>query len=413
MVIHSPKQPRESFTQNVSFMFVVYWGILVLWQNVSNVELRGTADLFIKIGLLAYFVIFYLVKAKTLNTKALAVIALGSSLLITAGSEGQLSLSSLVAYLYPILILLMVYGVGDKLQINRSQLVAFCNCVICITLYAAVYALIFYWDQFSGALEVQYAYGNELSSFFVSNHEYGTYLVAAIISCIVCLRLCPDLRPIGRNLYIATIIICALNLILTFSRTSLLGIGVFLLIYCALGGPKNRKWLIFLVVLFVLLLNAFPVLSDFVYKIVLKENRAAGRDELFAYGIQYFENGTVFEKIFGYGISAPRLSFEQYLDHGSVHNAYLQTLLYFGLIGCFAMISFILSQVVASVRFLKTDRFAGAFSLSLVLSAAAMMFTNTAIIFTSAIDSFFLTAFFVLVPKYVRNSVCNGTFLEQ
>ena len=89
MVIRSSQNTRESFTKNVSFMFIVYWGILVLWQNVSNAELRGTADLSIKIGLLAYFVIFYLVKGKTLNTKALAVMALGCSLLITAGSESQ------------------------------------------------------------------------------------------------------------------------------------------------------------------------------------------------------------------------------------------------------------------------------------------------------------------------------------
>lgn len=394
-------------------MFIVYWGILVLWQNVSNAELRGTADLFIKIGLLAYFVIFYLAKGKTLNTKALAVMALGGSLLITAGSESQLPLSSLVAYLYPILILLMVYGVGDKLQINRSQLVAFCNCVIGITLYAAVYALIFCWDQFAGALSVEKSYGNELSSFFVSNHEYGMYLVAAIISCIVCLRLCPNLRRLGRNMYIAAIVVCAINLILTFSRTSLLGMGVFLLVYFGLESRKNRKWLVFLVVLIVALLNVFPALSDFTYKIVLKENQSAGRDELFAYGIKYFENGTAFQKIFGHGITELELHFEKYMDHGKVHNAYLQTLLYFGLIGCIAMISFVLSQVVASVRLLKTDRFAGALSLSLVLSAAAMMFTNTAIIFTSAIDSFFLTAFFIIVPKYIRNSVCQNHFLEN
>ena len=413
MVIRSSPNIREPFTKNVSFMFVVYWGILVLWQNVSNAELRGTADLFIKIGLLAYFVIFYLVKGKTVNTKALVIVALGVSLMITAGSEGQLPLSSFVAYLYPILILLMVYGVGDKLQINRSQLVAFCNCVIGITMYAAVYALIFCWDQFSGALSVEKSYGNELSSFFVSNHEYGMYLVAAIISCIVCLRLCPNLRRLGRNMYIAAIVVCAINLILTFSRTSLLGMCVFLLVYFGLESRKNRKWLVFLVVLIVALLNVFPALSDFTYKIVLKENQSAGRDELFAYGIQYFENGSVFEKIFGHGVTEIQLHFEKHLSHESVHNAYLQTLLYFGLIGCFAMIFFILSQVVASVRFLKTDRFAGAFSLSLVLSAVAMMFTNTAIIFTSAIDSFFLTAFFILVPKYIRNSVQKESFLKE
>lgn len=40
----------------------------------------------------------------------------------------------------------------------------------------------------------------------------------------------------------------------------------------------------------------------------------------------------------------------------------------------------------------------------------AVMMTNTTFIFNSSIDSYFLTVFAVIVPKYARNSINVGTF---
>lgn len=410
MVIRIPKNPKNSFTRNVSFMFVVYWAILVLWQNITVSETHDTVDTAIKIILLIYFAIFYMLKAKTMNTKVLLVLLLAISLMITAVTEKALSFDSIIAYAYPVLILFLVYGLGDGLQINRFHLYSFCNCIIWIVAYTVFYAILFCNDQYAAALSAQSAYGNELCSFFISNHEYGMYLVAAIISSIVCLRLYPDMGRVRKSVYVIAIALFALNLVLTFSRTSMLGLGVFLLTYCFFETPKARKWIVIVVALIGLALLVFPALTDFVYKIVLKENNAAGRDDLSQYGLQYFKNGTVFEKIFGHGIQNIKKYFKEQLDHSSAHNGYLQVLLNFGLVGCGAMVLFLLSQVGISFRFRKVDRFIGTLSLALVLCAAAMMFTNTAIVFMSPIDSFFLTMFFIWVPKYVRNSVSKKEF---
>lgn len=413
MQIQTGNNNQTGFFRNVSFMFVVYWGILVLWQNISGAETRGTMDLLLKIGLLVYFTGFYLLRAKTLNVKAILVAMLTISLLVTASAESQLQMSTVIAYIYPVLVLFLVYGLGDGMQINHTHLIAFCNCVIGITAYAAIYAVLFRWNQFAGALLLTNAYGNELSSFFISNHEYGMYLVASIISVIVCLRLRPNADKLTKGLYIAALVLFSVNLILTFSRTSLLGLGVFVLTYCFFETPKARKWIVTVLVLGGIVLVAVPSLREFAYKIVLKENTSGGRQGLFEYAMQYFKSGSVLEKVFGFGYAKTRTNFATNLDHGSVHNGYLQVLLYFGLVGCGSMILFILSQVIISIRFLWVDRFTGAISLSLILCAAAMMVTNTSILFTSPIDSFFLTMFFVWVPKYVRNSVGQNEFYRN
>ena len=405
MRMQSANSTKTGFYRNVSFMLVVYWGILVFWQNVSGAETRGTMDLLIKVGLMIYFVGFYLLRARTFNIKGLPVLLLAISLLITASTESTFSLGNLVSYAYPVIILFVVYGFGDNLQINREQLLAFCKCVIGITLYAAIYAVIFCWDQFAGALSLNSAYGNELSSFFISNHEYGTYLVAAIVACILCLNLSEGLNTIQKMCYLVVIAFLAVNLILTFSRTSMLGLAVFLFVYVVWGKKSARKWLVSLAVVLVAVIAAFPTLTEFVWKIVFKGNNAADRDVLLEQGVRYYNNGGIIQKLFGHGIYETRNYFEKHLEHGSVHNAYLQVLLNFGLIGLGMMLSFLLSQLIGGVRIRKKDHYFSAVSVGLLLSAMAMMFTNTAIIFTSPIDSFFLTVFFVLVPKYVRNNL--------
>jgi len=401
---------RSGFTRNVSFMFVIYWGVLVFWQNVSGAETRGTIDLLLKVGLMGYFVGFYLLRVRAFKAKAFLVVLLAMSLMITASTESQFSLSNIVAYAYPIIILFVVYGFGDDLQVNRLQLLAFCNCVIVITLYAAIYAVIFCWDQFAGALSLDYAYGNELSSFFVSSHEYGMYLVAAIISCIFCMDLSEKKSSLQKVYYLAVIAVLAVNLVLTFSRTSMMGLAVFLLVYTIWGKKSARKWFLLLGVAAVAVLAISPKLTEFVFNIVFKGNNAAGRDILLEKGLEYFNSGSLLQKFFGYGIYETRSYFEHYFDHGSVHNAYLQVLLYFGLTGFGMMVCYLLSQLFAGFRFRKKNTYIGAISAGLLLSAMSMMFTNTAIIFTSSIDSFFLTMFFVLIPKYVRNSIRKQAF---
>ena len=413
MRIQSDNQTQQSFRRNVSFMFVMYWGILVLWQNIGGSENRGAFDIVVKIGLLVYFVSFYLRRAKTLNLKIFIVFMLAISLIITALGEPQFTLGIIVSYVYPILLLSMVYGFGDTFEINQSQLVSFCNCIIAITLYAAVYAVVFCWDQFAGALSVSSAYGSELSSFFISNFEYGMYLVASLISCLLCLTLTPNITKIKKIYYYIAIAIFASNLILTFSRTNILGCALFLLIYGMLGNKKRRTWIIIISVIILLIIVCIPSIRSFVFNIVFKENNMSGRDVLFAEGFRYYKSGTLIEKFFGHGINETRTHFDYYYNHGSVHNGYLQVLLYYGIVGIVSLIGFMIAQVIASIKRISKDRYMGVTILGLNLVAALVMVTTTAIAFTSSIDSFFLTMFFILVPKYIRNSIDNEHFYSE
>lgn len=402
---YNSENSMQPFRKNVSCMFVIYWAVLVGWQNISGAEARTAMDIVIKIGLLAYFVWFYIRNSHKVSVKIIWVLLLTASLLVSAGGESRFTLSSVISYAYPVVFLTMVYGFGDHMEISRLHLITFCKCVITITMYAAVYAVIFCWDQFANAFSISKAYGNELTSFFISSHEYGMYLVSAIASCGICLRLEHNSTRKRRAYYIVAIVFLTVNLILTFSRTSLLGLAVFLLVYVLFGKGKLKRGILYLTLIATAVVFLTPSLRDYLFDIVLKANTLSGRDDLLQGGISLYSSGNVFEKLFGFGIYETQRYFEWGFDHGSAHNAYLQILLSYGALGAMFLVSFMISQVVITLRFVRTDRFLGALHLGLVLMAAAMMFTNTAIVFTSPIDSFFMTIFMFIVPKYVRNAV--------
>lgn len=151
---------------------------------------------------------------------------------------------------------------------------------------------------------------------------------------------------------------------------------------------------------------------EFFFKIVLKDNNLAGRDELYELAIQYFNNADVWEQLFGRGITETRDYFTISTTHGSVHNAYLQVLLYYGVIGLIFMLCFILCRFFAAIKLIKKDKFLGVLNLGLTLTGVLLMTTNTSIIFNSPIDSFFLTSFFMVIPKYTENAVINESFNE-
>ena len=398
------------FRKSVGFMLVSYWAVLVFWQNISGAETRGSADLAIKLVLILYFVWFYLHRVKTVGAKILWVMLLAVSLLITAFSEAEFPISNVIAYAYPIIFLSMVYGLGDKFEISKRHLIAFCNWIIVITLYAAIYGMVFLPEQFSGIFSVSQAYGNEVTSFFFSSHEYGMYLACAMVSCCICLKMDTGSSTTKKVFYIFAMAVLSLNLLFTFSRTSLLGVAVFLISYIFLGKGRLKRWILAIVVIAVIITIFSPEISQYLFRIVMKENTLSGRDDLLRSGIAYYRSGTFMKRIFGYGIHDTQIFLKYDLWHSSVHNAYLQILLYYGAVGLLFMLSFLISQLWESIRFIRQDRFWGSVSLGLVLMAMAMMFTNTAIVFTSPIDSYFLTIFMFVVPKYVRNAIRHRRF---
>ena len=397
---------------NVHIIFLIYWGVLVAWQNLSAVTNRSGLDLLIKVGLLGMLTVYVLTHNRFALRKPLIIwICLCGCLIVTFVSKETWSLGVLVSYAFPILFVFLTLVIGGEFTINKEQLITFLNVVIAVVFYMAVYAIAFCTDQFASAFSITSAYGNELSSFLISSHEYGLYLVGGITSCLICLYYKQTDSLKAKMPYIISLTLFVPNLILTFSRTSLVGMACVLIVFILLSkSGKLKRTMILFVVAFALCMMLIPALRIFFFAIVFKGNATSGRDILFSMALDYYDEGSIVEKLWGQGITASRLFFERETSHGSVHNAYLQILLYFGVIVLVFIIAFLLAQFYADLKLIKANRFWGAMSFGVHLMCVALMMTNTVYLFNSSIDSYFLTVFAIIVPKYVRNSIYAGNF---
>lgn len=396
----------------ITHVFLFYWIALVAWQNLGSIALRSGFDLILKVGLILILTAFYFWRARSISKNIVPILLLAFSMILSLWLSGDaFSGSNLIAYIYPVLLAFLSFGIGDDFRINKREFLGFLNGVILVTLYASIYAVLFRTEQFLTAFSLKFAYGNELTSFFYSSHEYGMYLVYAIVACIVHIEVKRDLPFKKRLPYFAAILVFVPNLVLTFSRTSMLAMAVIIFVYCfANARIKLRKWLITAVVIVLIAVLVSDRLQNLLVLALFKGTGSlGGRNELFGLAIKLFSEGTMSEKLFGYGLGV-RDVFERYADHGSVHNAYLQVLMYFGAVGLIFFLVLLFGQLYASIRLYRESKFYSLIFCILLLAAMALMFTNTAIVFTSPIDSYFLTVIAILVPKYARNAMKAGTF---
>lgn len=396
---------------NISVALFVYWLVLVIWQNISTVSARSDADIIIKIALLVYLLVSFAVKSKLRISNFAAISVFFLTQIISFLGENSPSLSVYISYTYTLLIVALVLGMGRSFTITKIDLIKIYNAIVVVALYAAAYALLFCTNQFKSAFSISSAYGNELSSFFSSSHEYAMYMAAAIICCVIGIEINRGQQKRKNVFYIIALCVLIPNLILTFSRTVLLGTACFFFVYVI--GAKNskfKKWIIVGCIAAVLAYFINPQINRFVENIVFKGNVSGGRNLLYDTATKLFNEGSLKQKTFGYGIGYSRTYLEAITSHGSVHNAYLQVLLYFGAVGLLWLIGFLIVRIFNLLSICNQDHYWGSVFLGLIIWAAVMMYTNTFIIFTSSVDCYFLTMFAVIIPLFSVNAIKNGTF---
>ena len=404
---------KQNNLEKSHIVLFVYWFALLIWQNVRSVGNRGAVDTMIKAGLILLLVGYF-----CFNAQRLQINALFSTLLLavlsgaTLMSASGVTFSLFLYYLYPVLFCFVIYTVGWNAQINKNQLISMMHWIIIMVAYIVVYALVFCRDQFSSAFSITNAYGNELSSFLVSSHEYGMYLAYGIMAIFLCMELSESISWWKRVLYVVGIVAFAVNLVLTFSRTSLVAFSVMFAVYMIFCANKITKRILLLAVLAMGLTIVFvPQLREFVVSIVFKDGNDAGRGELTELGFSLFKDASLFQKIFGDTGFGDKIATAS--GHGSLHNGYIQMLVSNGLKG----VVFLLVLMINSFRGNKAVKNCPNSEKNLcrlfngfLLASAFFMLTNTSVLFQSSIDSYFLSLFSVIIPKYVRNAINAGTF---
>ncbi len=404
---------NQNKLKKAHIVLYAYWFILLIWQNVRSVGNRSGVDTVIKAGLILLLVLYFCSNMQYIKLREAGfaiMLAVFTCFTLFTGSNRTFSL--MLYYLYPILLYFIVYIAGWNAQINRKQLLTLLHGVVIMVGYIVVYAVIFCRDQFANAFSISNAYGNELSSFLVSSHEYGMYLAMGIMSIILCSEL-EDETPLWRKaVYLVSLVVFAANLILTFSRTSIIACSVMIVVYMLTFASKsNRNKLLAVIVVGAVAILFVPVLRNFFVSIVFKNGANSSRNELAELGIRLYSSATPIQKLFG------NADFNEVIDraseHSNLHNGYIQMLLTNGIKGVVFLVGIIGTALVGN-QFMKqgsaVERKLCKMFNGFLLASCVFMLTTTSTLFYSSIDSYFLTLFAIIIPKYVRNSIKAGNF---
>lgn len=405
--------------KKIHMVLFIYWFILVIWQNIRSGDNRSGMDVIIKVSLLLFLVCCYLFKSHKVNKNTLLIsyIWFFCYLVTFFKDKSGFNLGIIIPYVFPVLFFFLTFALGNRFEITKKELLVFLNCNIATVLYMVIYALIFCTDQFVNALSLQNAYGNELSSFLISNMEYGMYLLFGVIACIICLELNEKLNKFQKIFYYFVIVLFVINLVLTFSRTSIIAFVLLMLLYVFFAkSKKTKKIILFLFVIAIIAIFVSPSLQDFFANIVFKGNANSGRSDLANLGLNVFQNSSLDRKIFGNGFSNISDMIELLSSHKNTHNGYIQVLITTGICGLIIIVGILVTQFIANLKFLRQTKkysfllilYAGS-----VLIAAVYMMISTCTIFYSNIDAYYLTIMAFIVPKYVRNAIKAETFDEE
>ena len=402
---------------SICFAIFLYWVLLLIWQNIAGAVNRGITDTAVKFLLFIFLIASFLIKPGRSNKNNIFVIIL---FLITQAATFFLTdlkvfnSGILITYIFPVVFVFLSLCYGEKFCVEADEINRINRYIRIVIDISIIYTLVFEPSQYVNALRSTKAYGSELHSFFASMHEYAIYLFYCITT------LLREINDSNRGKITGNIpvkffllIVYSLTLVLTFSRTAIGGCIVFLLIYSLLNKgtklSKNILWFLFLGVLIVFLV--LPI-RNYAFDIVWKGGNVRSRERLTEYALLMFKNGSMLQKMFGHGVIATRSIFSDELGYGAIHNAFLQILLYYGIVGLIFLMGFMVHELIAIGKFIKIYRIvgivyrdAGTIGLAYLVFTTLIMFTNTFIIFFSSIDCFFITAMFILIPKYERNGL--------
>ena len=388
-----------------------YWSVIILWQWLRPVANRSLADVLVKVGMFLILLIYaqkHENKHRANNWLLWLSLFLGTQVVTIIFDTGGRTLGSIISNVFIFVqIIVFLVLISDDI-IYECEIEKFCQFLIVVVLFMALYNMVFSSANFLQAFSSGGgSYGSECKSILYSNHEFGIYLATGIIVAFwMALR--------GKIKYWQMLAINAVlgaNLISTYSRTAILGCvtAVFVLLFFYKKSVFFVTLAIFAAVVAIIYIN--PTTRAIIFDKILKGTFENGqimddnRSTMYQGEWEVFKSAGVFKQFFGFGY-AGREQFEG-------HNGYLQILLTGGVFMFVFFIGIIVLGMKYAIKTVQINRSLGSLMLGFLVFALLYMVAQTAILFYSTMDSFFITMTAILIPKYVYNYEVLGYGREQ
>ena len=310
---------------------------------------------------------------------------------------------------FVIFYVLMRINKFDKMNIKLF----FQFCVFNI-LMAACYNVLINFNDIDKIFSSAKAYQYSFSSFFSNRNTFAAYLTLGIV--FYAFIILWTTNKYFKVLRILACIFILFNLLITLSRTSILGLVIFLLVYFIFTKNitvKKKIKIFVLVFLIILLISTIATDEGFIKSKLIRKNIGnTGRTKIWLTAILL--PNRCFEILFGFGSGFSNLYLMQKSGHSSTHNAFLQTYASGGILVLSIYILFILNAVVYNIRNTKNREIKIMIFAFQIANIIASCFESN-VLFTSTAEKQLLTFLSISLPLLLRqvNEFVNMDIMEK
>ena len=291
------------------------------------------------------------------------------------------------------------------IKIKECDFTKFFECFFYFVLLSCLYNFLINYKVIFNIANLKDKYIH-ISSFFPHRNAFGQFVFLGIVSNIYLI-----IKKPNKKLYIA-LAFMFLNLVLSFSRTSLFTTIIFCLLFI-LFNMKNKQQLlkiiilstfIVMIVLFVILLNG--KILDFFDKYVFRiSDGLTGRNKIWNVALELLGDGKIFT---GYGLGASTALLKRF-NLSNSHNSYIEAFITGGL-SLFLLYAMCYMFIFKSINMIKNRSIKNLYK-SFYIAFLIYCFFEKVLIFSTGYAAVFFTIFFVVIPILISQN-CEKEVLK-
>lgn len=232
-----------------------------------------------------------------------------------------------------------------KFEVKKQDIIEFMKKMVILGVIACIYNIVINGLDMIHLSKLDSSYSASFSSFFSNRNQFGIFVLICIISNLY-------LKNINKKRYLIINLLFIINLILTMSRTSIMGLVLIYVIKYYLDFKKISKKQIFNFIIILLLITlvvvylciSTDIVEVFVRLFIRKETleTASGRTEVWKNGLKIALDRNI---LTGVGrFKAIEINQKEYASTlNQFHNMYIETFVSFGISGLIIFLTFLIA----------------------------------------------------------------------
>lgn len=332
---------------------------------------------------------------------SLILLAIGMRL-IGSLDTGSLNALDFVGLVVRWLNIIYLFLVCTRLAIDEKALIKFMKWIVWIGVIACAYNLVFNFADIMNVSDLTNSYQANFKSFFANRNQFAIFLAMMIIASLYVLKS----MEYKSRLYKLFFVIATVSLLLTFSRTAIAAVGLFLILvaHWELRTRFFKKYLALTAsIVMVLILLSLPMVQNLVNTLIVREDSisdVSGRGEIWQMGLSLVPGRDI---VFGVGeFSGLERAERNGFEFTQFHSFYVDSLVLGGVFWLLLMVGILLVVVMRVRKGMRYSKYYPMAYYGFVPFVILSAFESVGLFGIGYVDTI-VTVFFVSIPLLYAN----------